>query len=110
MLFGEPAAESIAAQLQNARLIAPALIEFELANVCLFKIRCEKSRRDELLNGFALRGTVSIEHEDVDPAEILALADATGLTAYDASYLWLARKHGAGLVTLDKQLAAAFTR
>ncbi len=107
MLFGEPAAERIAAQLQGARLIAPTLIEYELANVCLFKMRRGKSRRDELLDGFALRGTIGIEHEDVDAAEILTLADATGLTAYDASYLWLARKHGADLVTLDKQLAAA---
>jgi predicted nucleic acid-binding protein len=37
----------------------------------------------------------------------LELAAATGLTAYDASYLWLARRLGADLVTLDKQLAKA---
>ena len=37
----------------------------------------------------------------------VALALATGLTAYDASYLWLTRKLGAELVTLDQQLARA---
>ncbi len=37
----------------------------------------------------------------------LELALTTGLTAYDASYLWLTRQLGAELVTLDKQLATA---
>jgi len=35
------------------------------------------------------------------------LALETGLTVYDASYLWLARRLGAELVTLDKALDAA---
>ena len=35
------------------------------------------------------------------------LANATGLTAYDASCLWLAASLGADLVTLDRRLAAA---
>jgi predicted nucleic acid-binding protein len=43
----------------------------------------------------------------VDHPRILDLAEATGLTAYDASYLWLARALGAELVTLDRKLAAA---
>ena len=36
-----------------------------------------------------------------------AEAAATGLTAYDASYLWLTRQLDADLVTLDQQLARA---
>jgi predicted nucleic acid-binding protein len=43
----------------------------------------------------------------VDYLASLALAEATGLTAYDASYLWLARSLGGELVTLDRKLAAA---
>jgi predicted nucleic acid-binding protein len=39
--------------------------------------------------------------------EVVDLASATGLTAYDASYLWLARHLGAPLVTLDSRLARA---
>ncbi|HZT90151.1 MAG TPA: type II toxin-antitoxin system VapC family toxin [Stellaceae bacterium] len=42
-------------------------------------------------------------------AASLDLAEAAGLTAYDASYLWLARALGAELVTLDRKLAAAVT-
>ena len=36
-----------------------------------------------------------------------AVAAATGLTSYDASYLWVARRLGAELVTLDRQLEKA---
>ena len=39
--------------------------------------------------------------------EILEIALTTGLTAYDASYLWLARQLAAELVTLDKELRQA---
>ena len=35
------------------------------------------------------------------------LAERTGLTAYDASYLWLARRMRSELVTLERQLEAA---
>lgn len=43
----------------------------------------------------------------MDQDEALALALETGLTHYDASYLWPARELGADLVTLDKAPQAA---
>ena len=43
----------------------------------------------------------------MDRVAVLDLAERTGLTAYDASYLWLARELKAELVTLDRKLAAA---
>ena len=60
-----------------------------------------------LTAAFRLRDRLAIEEVAVDHDGALELAAATGLTAYDASYLWLARKLGAELVTLDKQLAKA---
>jgi predicted nucleic acid-binding protein len=41
----------------------------------------------------------------VPGSAVFALAAETGLSAYDASYLWLARSRDAELVTLDKALA-----
>jgi predicted nucleic acid-binding protein len=37
------------------------------------------------------------------------MAEETGLTTDDASYLWVARELGAELVTWDRALAAAAT-
>ncbi len=107
LLFGEPEAEHIAGQLTDSRLVAPALLGFELANVCLIKCRRHPDQNNTLRTAFALRAQMQIEEIAVDHDENLALAAATGLTAYDASYLWLARRLDAELVTLDQQLGKA---
>lgn len=39
--------------------------------------------------------------------DVALVAHAAGVTAYDASYLWLAGSLGADLVTLDEQVMAA---
>lgn len=105
LLFGEPEAEAIAAQLAGARLVAPALLAFELANVCLIKSRRHPEHRSVFLTAFGMRDRFGIEEVMVNHAEVVALAVETGLTAYDANYLWLARRLRADLVTLDKKLA-----
>jgi predicted nucleic acid-binding protein len=107
LLFAEPEAEAIAERLTGAKLTAPALLNYELANVCLTKIRRHPSQRDALRAAFGLAHRLKIETVAVDHAAVLDLAEATGLTAYDASYLWLARSLGGELVTLDRKLAAA---
>jgi predicted nucleic acid-binding protein len=107
LLFGEPEADSIAARLADASLFAPALLGFELANVCLIKSRRHAEQRHALTAAFRLRHRLQIEDVAVDHDKALELAAMTGLTAYDASYLWLARRLGVELVTLDSQLAAA---
>ena len=105
LLFGEPEADAIAARLTNARLVAPTLLAFELANVCLIKCRRHPDQKPALTAAFGLRNRLGVEEVAVDQDEILALAARSGLTAYDASYLSLARQLGAELVTLDRQLA-----
>ena len=57
-------------------------------------------------DGRGLRGGCQSHAElAVDHDAVLALAVTTGLTVYDASYLWLARTLDAELVTLDQKLA-----
>jgi predicted nucleic acid-binding protein len=107
LLFGESEAEAVAERLGNAHLVAPALLGFELANVCLIKGQRHPEKRSALTEAFRLRTRLEVEEVSVDYEGIIELAAATGLTAYDASYLWLARQLGAELVTLDRQLAKA---
>jgi len=109
LLFGEPEAAAIAKRLTGARLAAPAFLGFELANVCVVKAQRHPDRRGRLKDAFHLAALLMIETVAVDSAEALELAEATGLTAYDASYLWLSRKLGGELITLDPKLAAAAT-
>ena len=105
LLFGEPGAQTIVGRLGDARLVAPALLGFELANVCL--IKCRRHREDEaaLVEAFRLRARLAVEEVAVDHDGVLELAAMTGLTAYDAACLWVARQVDAELITLDRQLA-----
>ena len=106
LLFGESEGAAIAERLQGAGLIAPAL-PFEIANTCVKKIRRQPDRRDALLAAFGMLERMEVGIVEVDHGEVLNLAERSGLTAYDASYLWLARRMRSELVTLDRRLAAA---
>jgi hypothetical protein len=50
-----------------------------------------------------------IEWHDVDHPGVVLIAQETGLSTYDATYVWLAGWLGADLVTLDKRLSNAGT-
>jgi predicted nucleic acid-binding protein len=107
LLFAEPEAAAIAERLSGARLAAPSLLDYELANVCLIKMKRQPGLREALRAAFHLAHRLRVETVAVDHAAALDLAEATGLTAYDASYLWLARALGGELVAHDRKLAAA---
>lgn len=107
ILFGEPEADDIADRLGDVVLIAPALLRFELANICWKKMRRHPEKRDALVAAHNLLARMEIHEVEVRFAEVLELAEAAGITAYDASYLWLGKTLGLELVTLDRGLARA---
>jgi len=107
LLFDELTKDSVIVRLRGASLHAPILLVFEVANACLKKIRSSPSEREALLDAFFLFNTLSIALEPVDLREVIALAERTGLSVYDASYLALALTLGSELVTLDVKLARA---
>ncbi len=47
---------------------------------------------------------MAIEIVDVDQQEVVQLAHRAAISTYDASYLWVARRLGGELVTLDQEL------
>ncbi|MFY8094354.1 MAG: type II toxin-antitoxin system VapC family toxin [Niveispirillum sp.] len=59
-----------------------------------------------LEKAFELFGRMRIDYYPVDVTATLGLAEVTGLTFYDASYLWLAKYKEAQLITLDHMLSA----
>ena len=107
LVFSEPEQSKIAEQIQGASLLAPTLIDYELASVCLKKLRRYSRQRDALLAALALVKRMDIKQVRVNPAEVAILADEAGITAYDAAYLWLSLVHRAPLVTLDQKLGRA---
>lgn len=110
LLFNELTRNSVVAHLSGASLHAPSLLEFEVANACLKKMRASPREREALLQAFSLFHHLSIALEDIDLTQAATLAERTKLSLYDASYLWLARELDAELVTLDDKLARADKR
>jgi predicted nucleic acid-binding protein len=78
-----------------------------MANVGLKKIRKYPLEREAILAQHDVYRTMAITEHDVDHAEVVLLAERLKLSAYDASYLCLARSLGIELVTLDDKLNKA---
>ena len=90
-------------------LFAPALLKFELANIAWKKARRQAADAPGIVRALAiaLDSRWNVSWHEVDAADVVLTARASGVTAYDAAYLWLAGMLGAELVTLDERLAQA---
>jgi len=107
LVFGEPEAETVAKQLSTSTLVAPQLLWFELASIAFKKAAKHSGLVDQIREAFRMAERLTIEILAVDHLDVIDLAAQARLTTYDASYLWLARKTGGELVTLDKRLNKA---
>ena len=109
LAFNEPKSEEVARRLEGAAVYAPALLKFEMANAAWKKVRRQPDAARVILGALAqaLDPRVGITWMEVDHTDAVLVSLATGLSAYDASYLWLAGILGADLVTLDARLADA---
>ncbi len=105
VVFVEPDGQRIAAHIAAHDLIAPHLLSFELANVCLTKIRRHPTQRALLLAAYGMIRRLPLTLMSVNMPEVLELAEIRKLTVYDASFLWLAQQLDVELVTLDTALA-----
>jgi len=104
IMFGESEGPTLAAHLADETLIAPTLLDAELTNLALKKARKHPDQASEILISLQAALSLPVSRVAVPGLEVFALAARTGLTAYDACYLWLARARDAELVTLDKAL------
>lgn len=107
LLFNEPGGPLVSSRLGEDPLAAPVLLWFELASVCLKYLRKEPGRRTAILADYADLEGFGIARWDVVDHELPVLAEGLSISAYDASYVWLARFLNAELVTLDRRLARA---
>jgi predicted nucleic acid-binding protein len=104
VLFNEPLAIEMADKLGQASLIAPVLLWFEVASICLKKLTIYPEKREAILQAYTLLDNFDIKSTEVDYKAVVLLAEQIGITTYDASYLWLAKTHSVELITLDKKL------
>ena len=107
ILFDEAGSDEVLDRIAGYDLFAPELIRNELVSIAVKKHRQRPELRSELMRALRRYSAMLIQEREVVPDAVFALAIETGLTAYDASYRWLARQLGVPLVTLDGHLAKA---
>lgn len=106
-LAGETALRASAEELmcEDSDWISVGLWRYELGNVLWKKVKFEKSDSEDMRKHLECGARLLIEtEEDVDLVTVYDIAVQTGLTFYDASYVWLAWVRGLTLRTRDKQI------
>jgi predicted nucleic acid-binding protein len=107
-------ADEVLVALRGRTIVVPAVWGLEIANGMLVGERRKRLKWPEILRFVGLLDGLSILQNGQPVSEhvsnVLPLARAYGLSAYDAAYLELAIRHSAPLATLDGDLQKAARR
>ena len=104
--FAEPDADAVIDAIDGHRLHAPSLVVFELMNVAWKRSRRQPAASALFVEALEVLQGLGIRYRGINQEEVVRLGLTTGLSAYDASYLWLSRVLDMPLVTLDRKLGA----
>ncbi|MCI0438323.1 MAG: type II toxin-antitoxin system VapC family toxin [Chloroflexi bacterium] len=107
MAFGEPEAHEARSLLDGADLYEPALLSYELTSIARTKSRRYPDQTEQIVRFLNVALATRVNWVEVNHVEVLRIALETGLSTYDASYLYVARTHGIPLVTFDERLRQA---
>jgi predicted nucleic acid-binding protein len=104
-------ADAVAGRFPTDRAAVPAIWPLEIANAVLTGERRQRSTEAQATKWLGYVGSLPIAVDEAtnDQAwgDVLSLARAHHLSAYDAAYLELALRRGLPLATLDDKLKAA---
>lgn len=109
-----PYAEEVEDALATATAVVPFLWHLEIANALLVGERRKRTTEAKVARFVTLLSALPITVDEQTCAQafgdILTLARAHNLSAYDATYIELALRHSLPLATLDARLKAAATK
>ena len=107
----DPYADAVAARFPGVRAVVPAVWPLKVANAVLMGERRKRSTEAQATQWLTYLESLPITVDDESAArawgDVLRLARAQHLSAYDAAYLELALRRGLPLATLDGALKAA---
>ncbi|MEK6591916.1 MAG: type II toxin-antitoxin system VapC family toxin [Pseudomonadota bacterium] len=106
-VFAESNCDQALQWMRGRSLHAPQLVDYELANAALNKLRRKQATAEAAAEALAAFSALDIERRATALDGVFKLAAQWRLTAYDAAYLWLAAELKAPLATFDSRLGAA---
>lgn len=99
--------------LSSSNALVPELWAFEIANILTKAIRRQRATMHQASEFISILRRLPIQVESGrfwNSATLYAEAIESGLTAYDAAYVDLAKRRGIALATADEQLVEAARR
>lgn len=106
-----PYADAVAAGFPSSRAVVPAIWPLEIADAVVTGERRKRSTEAQAARWLGYLGSLPIVIDDETNhrawSDIVALARAHQLSAYDASYLELVLRRGLPLASLDEKLKTA---
>jgi predicted nucleic acid-binding protein len=106
-IFAESNREQALAWMRGRALHAPWVVDYEIANAALNKVRRGQVAPDGAAEALTAFAALDIERLPAAPEGVFRLAARWALSAYDAAYLWLAAELRAPLATFDARLGNA---
>ena len=106
-VFKEPQVEEAAEMMTGKGLFSPSLVFYELTHIAKKKSLAHPEKRAIFDQALAECLGMDIRLVEPDHKSVLKLALETGLTSYDACYLYIARILRAPLLTFDERLKTA---
>ena len=109
VLFGDPAADQIVQQLDDAILVAPTVLENHLCEICLQRMHDGEAEESHYLEALGLLQVLDLQVIKQDPGEIVRFAKEYRVSINEAYYLRLAHAFSAELVSLNEAATAPVT-
>jgi predicted nucleic acid-binding protein len=104
-------ADAVARKLPSLRAVVPTIWHLEVANAMVVGERRGRCERSDTVKWITFLSSLSISVDEASGSrvfnEVVDLARAQNLSAYDAAYLELALRRGLPLATLDDRLKDA---
>jgi len=107
VITNEDEKEKLVARTNEAELIAPLSVHWEIGNAFSSLLKRRRVTLEEALQAIEIYLQIPVRFVEVELAESLELADELGLYAYDAYLLRCAAKYRLPLLTLDGRLIQA---
>ena len=104
VIVNEPTKPAIIQATQNADLIAPTSVHWEIGNAFSAMFKRNRITLSEAEKAIEIYQQIPIRFVDVELKEVLELAKQLNIYAYDAYLIRCAQKYKAPLISLDQAL------
>lgn len=110
VVANEPIKPILIEQTQNATLLSPHSVEWEIGNAFSAMFKRRRITIAQAIQAIAIYRQIPLRFVDIELEESVRLADALDIYAYDAYLIRCAQKYKCSLLTLDKGLQFAAER